>query len=146
MNNAHAPAVCRMPRSLGRIAIRHAQMSRLLLIALLSLMRLALPTAHAQQVSASWNLGTENWSVSANWAPAAVTNNSEGTTSSVTVNVSSSIVTMDLPNDAIGNLTLGISIGGSNTPITNAGDSLTVSGGLNISGRLSRSSNQGTPP
>jgi hypothetical protein len=99
--------------------MRHAQTSRLLFIAVILLMGLALPTAHAQQVSTSWNGGTGNWSNSTDWTPATVPNNNATTTYSVTVNVPSSVVTMDLLNDTIDNLSLGstnlLIIGGDNS-------------------------------
>jgi hypothetical protein len=56
---------------------------------------LALP-AQAQQVGASWNGGTGNWSVPTNWNPVGVPTNTYPPTYSVTIAAPGSVVTVDL--------------------------------------------------
>jgi hypothetical protein len=58
------------------------------------------------QTTSSWNGGTGNWSVSSDWNPSGVPNNIGSTTFSVNVTAPNSVVSMDVLNVAIDNLTL----------------------------------------
>ena len=56
---------------------------------------------------ATWTDTTGDWSNAANWSTLTVPNNGGGTTYSVKISAPSSVVTMDVLNDTIDNLTLG---------------------------------------
>jgi hypothetical protein len=101
------------------------------------------------QVVATWTDGSGNWSNAANWSSnPVVPNNGGGTTYSVTINTSNSVVSMDVPNATVNNLTIGaLYPAGPNTLNINVGNSLSLvsgtstnwgtlnsSGSLNISG------------
>jgi hypothetical protein len=59
--------------------------------------------------NATWNGGTGNWSDASNWNPGAVPNSSGDTiTYNVTISVPGSVVTMDVLNDTIISLSLGV--------------------------------------
>jgi hypothetical protein len=86
------------------------------------------------QVVATWTDSSSNWSNAANWSTnPVVPNNGGGTTYSVTIGTSNSVVSMDVLNDTIDNLTLGAT----NSLNIGAGNSLTlISGASSSSGTL----------
>jgi hypothetical protein len=84
--------------------------------------------ASGQQVVATWTDAAGNWSNPANWSTLTVPNNGGGTTYSVTISAPSSVVTMDVLNDNIDNLTLGTAT------------SLRIIGGLSLASGASSSS------
>ena len=69
------------------------------------LVALFLPQSMAQTTS-SWNGGTGNWSVTSDWTPSGVPNNSGSNTFSVNILTPNSVVSMDVLNATIDNLTL----------------------------------------
>jgi hypothetical protein len=99
---------------------------RVLFVAFLFLIcSLALPSAHAQ-VGVSWDASSGNWSVPTNWNPAVVPNNVGDARYAVTIDTIHSVVTMDVLNDTIDNLTLGAT----NSLNVNAGRSMRLVNGV----------------
>ena len=115
---------------------------RVLFVAFVSLICLGLFAASSYgQTAISWVDSTGNWSVPSNWNPAVVPNNGASTTYDVTIGTSNSVVTLDVLNVTIDNLTVGTT----NTlnlpfPASNLGNSLSlVSGGSSNAGTINNS-------
>ncbi len=77
------------------------------------------------QTTSSWNGGTGNWSVTSDWSPAGVPNNIGTTTFNVNIVAPNSVVSMDILNATIDNLTLA----SANSLTINSGNSLTLISG-----------------
>lgn len=108
------------------------QLNRLAVLACLVLLFLFHITGTYGQSNATWTGGVGNWSDSNNWSPATVPNNTPSNNFFVTIGGSNSVVTMDLLNVSISELTLS----GTNSVNINTPDELTL--------RSVPSSNSGT--
>jgi hypothetical protein len=82
------------------------------------------------QVVATWTDANGNWSNAANWSTnPAVPNNAGGATYDVVINTPKTVVTMNILNDSVNNLTLG----SRSALLISAGDSLNLVSGTSVS-------------
>jgi hypothetical protein len=100
--------------------------------------------ASGQQVVATWTDATGNWSNPANWSTLTVPNNGGGRTYSAVITAPGSVVTMDVLNDTIDNLSLAsgnqLNINSGNTMNLVSGQSVAFGSSINSHGTLNNAS------